>query len=271
MQELNSDYTPPTRKTLSGPILDRMIDKFHDDIRLEEIQDGIMMIDGWKNSNANSKNVVAVVRTTLGRNIFLDSWNFSKIRETGDALAIFANECIQVALNDFNIDIYAVITDNASNMKRMGQLIDKWHLTCNSHSGNLLFKSLIDDEFDRIISNIIKDFKSPNLESQLVNLGGNKMIMPGATRWCSKRNAYNRCLENINFMRDIIRENQTKDLEDQFIFNEHVIETILDIELENRLIRALQSFNPVAELVNTCQKSNCSVAVSVEKWLSIGL
>ena len=33
------------------------------------------------------------------------------------------------------------------------------------------------------MANIAKDFRNPKLESQLINAGGKKMILPGETRW----------------------------------------------------------------------------------------
>lgn len=39
--------------------------------------------------------------------------------------------------------IYAVISDNAANMIKMGKLTTICHLTCNSHTTNLLTKDLV--------------------------------------------------------------------------------------------------------------------------------
>lgn len=153
-------------------MLDRMYNEYRNSIRSDTVQNGIFMLDGWKNSNANTKNVVAIVRTTNGHNVFLELFNFSEARKTGEALTEVANDCINIAARDFNTNIYAVSTDNASNMMRMGRNLPVWYVTCNSHSGNLLFESLTYREFDRQVSQVVKDFRSPNLEAKLKNLGG---------------------------------------------------------------------------------------------------
>ena len=80
--------------------------------------------------------------------IFMDSWNFSLHRETGENLSEVVNQSVNIARDRYGVNVYAVITDNASNMKSMGRQIDLWHvITCNSHNGNLLCKSLINSVF----------------------------------------------------------------------------------------------------------------------------
>lgn len=59
---------------------------------------GILLMDGWKNSAANTKNVVTIVRITRGNNIFLETFNFSELRETEEALQAVANICLNIAL-----------------------------------------------------------------------------------------------------------------------------------------------------------------------------
>ena len=85
-------------------------------------QNRTLLLDGWKNSTANTKNVVAVVSlNATNEHIFLDSWNFSPLKETAEALSEVVNSCIDIARIKYNINIYAVVTDNASNMKSMGK------------------------------------------------------------------------------------------------------------------------------------------------------
>ncbi|XP_043256809.1 uncharacterized protein LOC122399852 [Colletes gigas] len=162
---LNKDYVFPSRKTMGTKLLNVQYEQLCSSIKQNVQQNAVLLIDGWKNSAANSKNVVAMLRLTTGRNLFLESWTFNQIRETGKALSEVVNQCVEIAYNQYNINIYAVVTDNASNMINIKRRVDLWHVTCNSHSGNLLFKSLIDTSFDDKVNNIIKDFRSPNLES----------------------------------------------------------------------------------------------------------
>lgn len=219
VQELDPEYTPPSRKTIEDSLLNRIFEEHRNLVRQDQVQDGILMIEGWKNSVSNTKNVVAIVRTTNGENMFLNSWNFNMLRETGEALSNVADECVEIALNTFNIDIYCVLTNNASNMINMGQHVDHlWHLKCNSHSGNLLFRSFTNEALANNVALIVKDFKSPNLESQLINAGGRKMIAAGETRWCSKRDSFQRCLQNFNFFVTFFEKTRQENLQINIFF-----------------------------------------------------
>lgn len=55
--------------------------------------------------------------------------------------------------------ITSVITDDAVNMKRMGTLVDIWHITfSNSHSVNLLAKDVVNKAFAIEVNNLLNDF-----------------------------------------------------------------------------------------------------------------
>ncbi|KAK0179435.1 hypothetical protein PV327_005187 [Microctonus hyperodae] len=64
VNSLNVDYKPPCRKTLSSSFLNNL----HYQISVErsdlDESDGVIVIDGWKNSVANTKNVVCIVHTS---------------------------------------------------------------------------------------------------------------------------------------------------------------------------------------------------------------
>lgn len=73
--------------------------------------------------------------------VFLESFNFSSVRETGANL--FDSVQKSIALDDerCGAKIYAVLTDNASKKQNMGadcQALGLFYSTCNAHSANLL-------------------------------------------------------------------------------------------------------------------------------------
>lgn len=141
--------------------------------------------------------------------IFLNSWNFSNRRKTGEELAEVVNECVIIAEERYGVTVFAVESDNVACMIRMGRLVPIWHVTCHSHSGNLLSKSLVNNAFATGVNNLLKELKNPALEAQLLERGGNRMVLVGETRWCTHRNAFRRALRNLPLMRNIA-ENQER-------------------------------------------------------------
>jgi hypothetical protein len=58
LKQLNPNYKPPTRKTLSETLLDDAYQKLQIDQYKEQERTGTAMLDGWKNSSNNSKQVI---------------------------------------------------------------------------------------------------------------------------------------------------------------------------------------------------------------------
>ena len=54
---LNPNYKSPTRKTLSETLLDKIFQKLQIKQHKEDVRIGTVMLDGWKNSSNNTKQV----------------------------------------------------------------------------------------------------------------------------------------------------------------------------------------------------------------------
>ncbi|XP_072745840.1 uncharacterized protein [Anoplolepis gracilipes] len=168
----NPDYKVPSRKGL----LNQLLDKVHNEITSKVVKKhetvGVLLIDGWKNSAANTKLVVCTIHTVMDNSMYLNSWDLTGIRETEDALTKIVDEATEIAKSKFNIRIYAVVSDNASAMILMGNSVNLWHVTCASHSGNLLAKSLMNAKFVESVNQLLKEFKQPDPEKEIIKGGG---------------------------------------------------------------------------------------------------
>lgn len=134
---------------------------------------------------------------------YLKAWDFTLLRETAINLADVVDEAINIAKKEFNAKVYCVVSDNASNMGAMGRKVDVWHSTCMSHTGNLLAKSMINQDLNAKVNKVLKEFKNPELEKLVVNAGGKRISTACETRWCSYRDSYRSYIDNLQFMTDI--------------------------------------------------------------------
>lgn len=223
---------------------------------------GVLLIDGWKNSSANTKNVVCTIQTQDGKSIFLHSWDFSELRETGDELVRVIDEAVAMAKDRFNINIYAVVSDNASSMMKMGRLVEVWHTTCHSHSGNLLLKSLVDVKFAESINKLLREFRTPLAERELKRRKGTRIMIACDTRWCSYRDTFRCCLKNLNIMRQLVEEGLVTPKQPSLLN---------DSTLSDQLRDSIIIFDPICELVNKCQATHCKIADAAEYWLSLNI
>lgn len=92
----------------------------------------------------------------------------------------------------------------------VGKKVDQWHVTCNSHSGNLLAKDLVDSVFTVKLIKVLKIFKSSSLERRIVILGGYRIVLPDDTIWCSYLDSYRCFHRNLSFIRQIIMEGEAE-------------------------------------------------------------
>lgn len=262
IRAIRPSYVPPCRQTLSTTLLDEVSEELLIKNKKNSPKATTLIIDGWKNSSNNTKNVVTMLQKAGGQSTFLESYDFSDLRETGEMLAEICESSIEIARNRYGSRVYAVVSDNASNMMKMGRLTELWHSTCSSHTANLLAKDVIKVDVLNKMSSILKEYKHSNLEKALIDNGGTRIILPVETRWCSQRDACKCFIKNLLNMKKISAEGYIKVKAEvtYLLYNEDFI---------NEIKEMIQILEPICQLVNKCQKSDFSVADAVEEWFEI--
>lgn len=216
-----------------------------------------------ENKSKNEKYVVTTIHNASSNvKLFLNSYDFTEKSETALLLTEVVNKAVEDAREMYNVDIYAVGSDNASTMISMGKRCKLWHTTCDSHSGNLLAKSLVEKTFTSKFLNVSKEFKSSLLERQLVHFGGRRIQLPGDTRWCSYCDSYRCCLQNLSHMKEIINE-------ERFEVTKETADMVFVQSFEDELLHYIIIFDVICELLNKCQQDDFTIADSLEEWLSL--
>lgn len=159
VKSLRPAYVPPCRQTLATKMLNEVSEEVINANCDTLPKHSTLLIDGWKNSSNNTKNVVTMLQTANGKSCFLESFDFSGSSETGEALAEVCEQSLSLAKDKYNTEIYAVVSDNAANMLKMGRLVDLWHTTCSSYTGNLLIKDIVDQRIMEDVTTVLKEFK----------------------------------------------------------------------------------------------------------------
>lgn len=259
---LRPAYHPPSRKLLSTHILDEVHDKFC--VHVEFEPNSVLLIDGWQNSSSNTKNVTCLLHSSTGEALFLENFDFSGEKETGDKLAEVVEKAKIKAQKEHATKIYAIVSDNASNMKCMGRSVNEWHLTCNSHTGQLLAKDIVPTQVANYVGEVLKAFSSPDAEHHILKQGGRAITLACETRWCSHRDSFVNLMKNLQFMKKVVAENTVKVKPHIFslLYNEQFVKNVED---------CIQLFNPVCNLINKCQSSTASIADAAEEWLKLEL
>ncbi|XP_044583968.1 uncharacterized protein LOC123264636 [Cotesia glomerata] len=276
VKSLNPNYHLPCRKTLSNTLLNKLHSKISSEHTKINQSEGVIVIDGWKNSVANTKNVVCIIHTANEPSFFLNSWDFTLLSEDTQQLTKVIEEAVEIAKTNYNKTIYAVVSDNAPVMTAMGKAVNLWHAGCSSHHGNLLAKDLIDKSFAESINTILRTFKASNLEREIIENGGTKIKMACKTRWCSYRDAFRCCLKNLDIMKKIISnklnnpsftKSKKQEKEKLITLNDQIFDDSLITKLQNFIVLS----DPVCSLINECQQSNFTLPDAAEEWMKLNV
>lgn len=220
----------PGRKKLSGTLLEKCYNCTASAHKSYE-EDCVILCDGWTNSSNNSRIVVTMLHSLNSENLFLEAWDLTCQSETGEELAKIIKQSKEIAKEKYNLNVYAVVSDNASTMVKMGSILKPalWHSTCSSHTTNLLAKDVLDKELVENIITILKDFKQSEMEQRIVAKGGYRIKLPAETRWCSYRDSFKNFMDNLQYMRQIAAETKKKLNQKtmELIFNDDFIEKVL--------------------------------------------
>lgn len=252
----------PDRRKVATVYLDRVYEKYQDENKTKIRHESVLVIDGWKNSSKNSKNVVCMLHNPSDGSAFLNSWDFSEISENTQELVKVVDEAKVMALNMYNTRIYAVVSDNAANMVSMGRTVDEWHSTCSSHTGNLLAKDFIDSDIDSKVISLVKIFQRPEFEQKLLALKGTKLTLPANTRWCSHRDSYQSFLKNLTQLRIIVADSSASEklTRDQKL-------DLADDDFIQNVRNYVACMDPICKIVNESQKFTTNIADACELWL----
>lgn len=125
VKALRPAYDPPNRKRIATTLVDKVHEKIEKRnsaamTRMNKL--ATLLIDGWQNSSSNRHNVVTMLATAEDEKFFLESYDFSSVRETGLNLFEAVDNSVVLAKERYGIDVYAVVSDNAANMVNMGKI-----------------------------------------------------------------------------------------------------------------------------------------------------
>lgn len=229
-------------------------------------EDSVILIDGWKNTSCNKRTVVTMLHTANKQKAFLNAWDITSTAETGDQLAEIIEESIELARTKYNVSVYVAVSDNAANMKKMGNTISIWHTTCKSQTGNLFLKDALDEKLKGKVMAVIKEFKQADFEALLVRFGGSRLVTPGDSRWCSYRNAYLCVVKNIPFMKQVMVDET---------LSKKVKTSVQIMLVDDKFVQALKDeialLDPICEVINTCQREDCCIAEGAHMRMKLKL
>ncbi|KAJ8924354.1 hypothetical protein NQ315_007150 [Exocentrus adspersus] len=254
----------PGQKELST----NMLDKHYSDCISEAARhcqaNSILLINRWKSASNSITVVTRFHNSNSNKHMFLHAKDFGSTSELEENLFEIIEESKLIARETYNTRVYAVVSDTASDMRRIGKSSNLWYSNCNSHIANLLVKDICSDiEVVRScvekLTTILKEFKCPALEEKCIEQGGFKVKSPDEASWCSYRDSLVSLKINLPFMRQTIANNKcdvTLELK----------KSLFDDDFEKDCQTCIELLDPVCEFVDAIQASDCNLSDIVDLW-----
>ncbi|XP_061162789.1 E3 SUMO-protein ligase ZBED1-like [Saccostrea echinata] len=207
---LDNRYQVPSRKTFSEIVIPKMYSDVKVKVQssLREAEQVALTTDGW--SSRATESYITITSTHIDKD-----WNICNFvlqtrmmpeSHTGENVA----EVLRNAVREWNLPIFygfpPVVSDNAANMMKAGELLGNIHVNCYAHTLNLACqKCLAVKRLENILAKIRKIvafFHRSNIAAALLkntaeslSLPQHKLIMDVRTRWNSAYDMISRFLE----------------------------------------------------------------------------
>lgn len=184
VNKLRPGYKIPHSNTLKSTLLDEAYSRELQKGHSQEKQYGTLMFDGWKNDNNQQRLVTTMIKPRNGKEMFLKSYDFTSRSEDIPNLLDMIIDASEKSSAMYNIEVEAVITDNAANVKGAARESFALDYTCLAHIGNLAVKDVYEyDMIGKPVRELISEFKNRSgLQAAVKESGGSKMYLANSTR-----------------------------------------------------------------------------------------
>uniref|UniRef100_A0A1L8DA68 Uncharacterized protein n=1 Tax=Nyssomyia neivai TaxID=330878 RepID=A0A1L8DA68_9DIPT len=258
----------PTRRALSSTLLDDAYNRCIGNSTQALCADSILFVYNCRNFLTKAKSIMCTLSSVEGGSAFVDTQDFKEDTEAGDRLMEIVCEATVKANSIYGTNIYSVMTDNSREMAQLGEQVNVWHIFCAKNVGHQLCDAFLSPEFTEKVVEIVREFKEPQLEKRIVAYGGRKLELPRDGRCGSTRLTYECLRDNLQHMKIIAAEGQPA----RGRHNNwgHVTSLLFDETFVQELDANMVVLEHIKELLNVCQKSQSSIADSVDAWLTLG-
>ncbi|XP_014212105.1 uncharacterized protein LOC106641999 [Copidosoma floridanum] len=266
------NYEPPCRETLATTIFKKLHEKVEKEKKIQlQNTESVLLVDGWRNKSTNQKYLFFTLRNVNVQQTFLNYFEYLMDDEDDENVSTQINRAIMEAKEKYSAHVYAIVTENDSELVRSARMIHSLNhklliqSTCASDSGYLLIKSFEDDYLVAMIREIFDAFKPDSkIEALLLKEGGTRLKALPETHWRFLRDSCFHLLENLEVLKNICDIGEID-------LRPDVIECINSLDFENTLIELLNNLDPLCELISKCRDPKCNVADVAEYWLSFKL
>ena len=265
---LRPGYTPPTRKSLAGGLLDKIFNEVNTmTASALEGKDVTLVQDGW--SDIHNSPIIAHCVHTGERSYFLNSVDTGSNKKTATYCTSLAIEATKEATDKFGCKVVAVVTDNEPKMQSMRSKLKLFDSSlsvygCASHLLNLLGKDITPSRIISHITEINKYFRNHHNPGSLLSAqkGSLKPQLPVVTRWNSQLECIKTYLTNRPFQLNILAQHED-------VIDLSIVNLINNVGLYREAKNLYDQLKPISISLDRLQGEKSNIADSCEEWMKL--
>ncbi|XP_059607521.1 uncharacterized protein LOC132255480 [Phlebotomus argentipes] len=258
----------PTRRALSSTLLDDAYNRCIE--RSACSSESILFVYSCRNFLTKAKSIMCTLSSVEGSSAFVDTQDFKEDTETGDKLMEIVCEATVKANSLYGTNIYCLMTDNSREMGQLGEAVNVWHCVCSSHVANQLADALLQADFTEKVVEIVREFKTPQLEKRIIANGGRRLELPREGRCGSTRLTYECLRDDLAHMKMIAAEATWQPARGRHSNWQRATALLFDEAFVQELEANVAVLEAIGEALAVVQKRQSSIADSVDAWLSLG-
>lgn len=265
---LRPGYIPPSRKALSGPLLDEVVQEIEEATRSVLTGKTVTLIeDGW--SNIHNDPIISTCIHSNGKAYFLNAVDCGSNKKNANYHTEIIQDAITTAKSKYNCEVKAIVTDNAKVMEKTRESLEEVNenfLTygCSSHLINLLGQEVTPDTVIKHVVKVQKFFRNHHIPAGLLREEQDsvKPQLPGDTRWNSQLHCVESFLRNRPYFQKIVENNENEITKD-------IAQLINDYHLYKQCKDLLIQLKPLSLGLDILQKDTATLADSCEVWSNL--
>lgn len=272
VKSLRPSYTPPNRKALAGPLLDKVYLDVKDEMSkdISPAQALTICQDGW--SNIHNDPIIAHSLHDGKKAYLLNIEDTGSDQKTANFCYELLDRNIQEVQDTYHKPVFAVCTDNEAKMVAMRkQLTENYPdivaYGCSAHYMNLLEEKVNNKQVMSQVVHVQKYFRNHHrAHGKLKEKGGNRPIIPGETRWNSQVDCLQSFLNNLPFYMAIRSESA--------IAGDNIVDTITASKIDNVMIRIeasnlLKVLKKFGVALDKLQSDDCHLSDATHIWFQL--
>lgn len=251
-------YTAPNNNYLLNDVLNEAQNVFTIDSLKVRLIPVLLVL------KVDESTIISLLRNIENKYVFV---NVNKCTETNEyelklSLDIFIRDCIKYIYESMKLKIHTVVHNLEVTMS------DKINVNLENIETEILIfqchmqyirsirKCLIRPELITKVNKLLEAFKC--MESNIINLGGTKIVLYNSNSWANYRAVLESCLKNLKSMREIVGQ--------WFKVTTDILQLVFDDFFEQEIEELIRFSLEIENLKSKVLNIQCNIADAIQYW-----